>query len=419
MNAAQNMKAADELHGAAAPFAKMKILIIDDEPRNVALLEAILSDSGYTRVKSITDPRLSLETCKTFAPDLILLDLIMPHLDGFAVLESLRSHGSEMFLPVIVLTADISEESKYRAFRAGATDFLLKPFDHIEVLLRMGLLMERRRIEYELQQQREKAEAANTAKDRFLAMASHELRTPLTPVLLWASGTVNEPDLSPNIQEGLEMVCRNVELETRMIDDMLDLTRITRGKLKLQLRPADAHELLRHAMDIVRGDIENRHLKLSVALEASQHELLVDAPRLQQVFWNVLRNACKFTPDKGSVSVRSRNRASDRISIEISDSGAGIEPPFLKKIFNAFEQVDSRREGLGLGLAISKAIIEMHGGTIHARSEGLGKGATFVIDLPTNRTADGGATKSCRVVEKTTKPTNRIKRSGLTVESTI
>ena len=178
------------------------------------------------------------------------------------------------------------------------------------------------------------------------------------------------------------MVCRNVELEVRLIEDMLDLTRITHRKLKLQLRPADAHELLQYALEIVRSDLEDRHLKPSVALEASRHELVADAPRLQQVFWNVFRNACKFTPENGAVSVRSYNPNARTITIEISDSGVGIEPQFIGRIFDAFEQADSRREGLGLGLAISKAIVEMHAGTIRARSEGPGKGATFVIDLP-------------------------------------
>src|SRR5882762_3598670 len=254
------MNETEQLHGAASRFSEMKILIIDDELANVALLEDLLSDSGYTRVKSIMDPRLSIQTCAEFEPDVVLLDLRMPHMDGFAVLEALRAKGTGAFLPVIVLTADIDAQSKYRALRAGATDYLLKPLDHLEVLLRMGLFMERRRIEYELHHEKEKAEAASAAKDRFLAMASHELRTPLTPVLIWASGTAQEPDLSPDLQDGLKMVCRNVELEAKMIDDMLDLTRITRGKLSLHRRPADAHELVKHAIDIVRSDIEARHL---------------------------------------------------------------------------------------------------------------------------------------------------------------
>ena len=250
----------------------------------------------------------------------------------------------------------------------------------------IGLFIERRRIQRELQREKENAEAANAAKDKFLATLSHELRTPLTPVLIWAGGTLNQSDLGPEIKEGLQMVCRNVELEARLIDDLLDLTRISRGKLQLQLQAADAHELLQHALEIVRRDIEDRHLELSVSLEASSHDVMVDPPRLQQVFWNVLRNACKFTPDHGTVSVRSYNSSPKSITVEISDTGVGIERQFLDKIFDAFEQIDSHREGLGLGLAISKAIIEMHNGSVRARSAGLGKGATFVIDLPLDRT---------------------------------
>ena len=178
------------------------------------------------------------------------------------------------------------------------------------------------------------------------------------------------------------MVRGNVELEMRLIEDMLDLTRIARGQLTLQLRKADAHELLQSALEIVRGEIEQRHLTPFVALTASRHELIADAPRLQQVFWNLLRNACKFTSENGTISVRSYNPSPRRITIEISDNGIGIEPQFVERVFYAFEQADSQREGLGLGLAISKAIVEMHAGTIRVHSDGLGTGATFVIELP-------------------------------------
>lgn len=268
--------------------------------------------------------------------------------------------------------------------------FSHKPVQPDEDLLHMvealgtqiGLFIERRRVEKELQRAKENAETANVAKDRFLAVLSHELRTPLTPVLIWAGEMAKQPDVRADVQEGLRMVCRNVELEARLIDDMLDLTRITRGKLKLQLGPADVHELLRHALDIVRSEIADREVKTSIALDAVYREVRVDAPRLQQVFWNIFRNAYKFTPESGVISVRSYNPTPETVAIEISDSGIGIEPQFLGKIFDAFEQVDAQREGLGLGLSISKAIIDMHGGSICARSDGLGKGATFVIELP-------------------------------------
>jgi two-component system cell cycle sensor histidine kinase/response regulator CckA len=246
----------------------------------------------------------------------------------------------------------------------------------------IGLFIERRRIEKELELAKENAEAASAAKDRFLATLSHELRTPLNPILLWADGVLNQSGLDPDMEQGLRMVCRNVELEARLIDDMLDLTRIARGKLQLLLQPTDAHEVVKHAIEIVRADVDCRHIQLSIALEATSHQVNVDPPRLQQVFWNILRNACKFTADTGSISVRSYNSAPDSITIEFTDTGIGIDPDFLEKIFDAFEQLEMRREGLGLGLAISKAIVEMHGASIRARSEGRGKGATFTVTLP-------------------------------------
>jgi DNA-binding response OmpR family regulator len=140
-------------HGDTRAFAKMKILIIDDEPVNVALLEDMLSEAGYKQVRSVTDSRLALETYETFAPDVILLDLMMPHVDGFAILHALRSAGDEVFLPVIVLTADANEETKRAALGAGATDFLLKPLDHLEVLLRLANLLEMRRLHIQLDTQ--------------------------------------------------------------------------------------------------------------------------------------------------------------------------------------------------------------------------------------------------------------------------
>lgn len=283
-------------------------------------------------------------------------------------------------------------------FSRGEIDGVIELFSHKVVepdedLLRMveslgsqiGLFIERLRIEQELQREKEKAEAANSARDRFLSMLSHELRAPLMPVVSWAGATVKQSNLSPEIQKGLEMVCRNAELEVRLIEDLLDLSRVTRRRLKLQFGTADAHELIQSAMDIVRNDIESRHLKLLVSLTASRYQVMADASRLHQVFWSVLRNACKFTPENGAIAVRSYNLNAMTVTIEIRDSGVGIEPQYLKRIFEPFEQADSKRGGLGLGLAISKAIVEMHQGTIRAQSEGPGKGAAFVIDLPVRR----------------------------------
>jgi len=291
--------------------------------------------------------------------------------------------------------ADLHGGFAFPLFFQGEIDGIMELFSHNVVepdedLLQMvealgsqiGLFIARGRIVQELQRHKENAGAASTAKDRFLGLLTDKLRAPLTPVLTWAGKIAEQSDLRPDVQQGLKMVRGNVELEMRLIEDMLDLSRIARGKLTLQLRKADAHELLQSALEIVRSDIEQRHLTPFVALEASRHALVADEPRLQQVFWSVLHNACKFTPENGTVSVRSYNPSPRRITIEISDNGIGIEPRFVEKVFYAFEQADSHSEGLGLGLAISKAIVEMHSGTIRAHSEGLGKGATFVIELP-------------------------------------
>jgi len=169
------MNLSAEFPGTFAQLAKMKILIIDDEPANVALLEAMLAFNGLTAVKSIMDPRLAVKTIADFDPDLLLLDLMMPYMDGFAVLETVRSDPSELFLPVVILTADSNEESKVRALRAGATDFLLKPFDQIEVLLRIKNLLETRRVHLLLDNQRAAFEEAVRARTTELRQALADL----------------------------------------------------------------------------------------------------------------------------------------------------------------------------------------------------------------------------------------------------
>jgi len=166
-------------HGDTRACGRMKILVIDDEPLNVALLDDILSEVGYKQISTVTDSRLALATCSTFAPDLVLLDLMMPHVDGLSILHSLRSAGDEIFLPVIVLTADASEETKRAALGAGATDFLLKPFDHTEVLLRIANLLEMRRLHIQLDTQRAALEDALRERSLELREAHLHLQSAL------------------------------------------------------------------------------------------------------------------------------------------------------------------------------------------------------------------------------------------------
>ncbi len=232
---------------------------------------------------------------------------------------------------------------------------------------------------------RDQAEAASRAKDDFLAALSHELRTPLTPVLMMAEDLCGDPSLPPAMQEGLSMMRRNISLEARLIDDLLDLTRISHGKLRLREGPCEAHSLIHLAAEIVRDEALEKELLLGFQLEALRTCLIGDPARLQQVFWNILKNAVKFTPSGGRILVHSRDE-SDGLVIEISDTGIGLRSSELESIFKPFDQGERethhRFGGLGLGLAISRSMVLMHGGEITASSEGVGRGATFRIALP-------------------------------------
>jgi two-component system CheB/CheR fusion protein len=251
-------------------------------------------------------------------------------------------------------------------------------------------ISDRKRVESELRRANEEARAASDAKDRFLATLSHELRTPLTPVLAVVSSLERDPQVQERLRGELEMIRRNVELEARLIDDLLDLTRIARGKLELNRHSANLLRVLEHALETAAPELRSRDLRLSTDLDSADRLLWADTPRLTQVFWNLLSNAIKFTPPGGQVTVGSRIESSggggEELVIEVTDTGIGIEPDVLPRIFDAFEQVDRRITrrfgGLGLGLAVSRAIVELHGGRLTAASEGKGRGAVFQVRLP-------------------------------------
>jgi signal transduction histidine kinase/HAMP domain-containing protein/CheY-like chemotaxis protein len=230
---------------------------------------------------------------------------------------------------------------------------------------------------------------SNLAKDHFLAMLSHELRTPLTPVLAAALALESEPALPEEIHESLQMIRRNVELEARLIDDLLDLTRIDQGKVQLNFEIVDAHSLLQTAVEICQAEIDRKHLSRSLNLGARKVHMRADPARLQQIFWNLINNAVKFTPSEGKISISTSNDSNGQLRVEIADTGLGIEPESLPKIFDAFEQGGrTQLGGLGLGLAISKALVEAHKGTITPQSAGRNKGSTFTLVFPTCEKAE-------------------------------
>ncbi|RYD34721.1 MAG: PAS domain S-box protein, partial [Verrucomicrobiaceae bacterium] len=248
------------------------------------------------------------------------------------------------------------------------------------------LITERKKEEQALQEAKEAAEAANLAKDRFLAVLSHELRTPLTPVLMTVGVLESEPSLPPNLRSDMAMIRRNVELETKLIDDLLDLSRVSSGKLSLRLEPVELNSLVREVCGICQSQAFEKSLKLECTPLEVPVTVTADPARLQQVFWNIVKNAIKFTPSGGRIQVDAFPVPEGRISVRVRDDGQGIDSAVLPKIFDAFEQGDPRINrqfgGLGLGLAISKALVDMHEGSITAESDGPGQGAVFTVTLP-------------------------------------
>jgi signal transduction histidine kinase/CheY-like chemotaxis protein len=229
--------------------------------------------------------------------------------------------------------------------------------------------------------------SANTAKDQFLALLSHELRNPLSPVIAMVSELEATTPRSPKLREALEVIRRNVELEARLIDDLLDVTRIAKGKLQLTFEIVDIHEILRRAYEICREDMTRKSIEPRFEFNAKETHVEGDPARLQQVFWNLIKNSVKFTPDGGRITVATSDRPANEVEIRISDTGIGIESDKIDKIFNAFEQgqtsITRRFGGLGLGLAISKAMVDAHRGKIQVESPGKDQGATFIVDLKT------------------------------------
>jgi signal transduction histidine kinase len=391
----------------------LNILIIDDdEIDRMAVMRALKVANMNARVWEASDAAQGIELLKAHEFDCALLDYRLPDRDGLDALRDIREIGGGV--PVIMLTGQGSEQLAVDLMKAGASDYLVKgelSLEHLSQSVRSAVRVHQAEkaaaaAHRQLEEQRAamlsrekklraQAEAANSAKDRFLSVLSHELRTPLTPVLSLVELLQKEDCLPPEAKEAVEVIHRNVELEARLIDDLLDLTRITRGTLQLNREPADAHHLLRQAADIWQSDIAAKNIQWQLNLSAQHSVVQADPGRLQQIFWNLIRNAVKFTATGGRVEVRTANPEPNSLAVEIIDTGIGIDADSLKRIFAAFEQGQGaalrRTGGLGLGLAISRALVEAHGGTLEGFSAGRDQGATFRVTLPASEAPPAAA----------------------------
>ena len=264
-------------------------------------------------------------------------------------------------------------------------------------------MAERRRVEEELQEQKSIVEGANRTKDHFMAMLSHELRTPLTPVISALESLETEPMQTEATRASLAMIRRNIELETQLIDDLLDFTRITRDKMQLRFVPVDAHQAVSNVVEICRTEATAKRLHVHLNLRAKNCHVTADAAKFQQIIWNLLKNAIKFTSDGGDITISSENPSETIFTVTIRDTGIGMEPEVMQRIFDPFEQgnrsFEHRFGGLGLGLAISKSLAQAHGGTLTAQSEGSNRGSTFTLSMQALSQGEATAVASKRVTE--------------------
>ena len=394
-----------KLDGEGEMMSAAKILVAEDNTDMRQYVTRLLR-KHYT-VEAVADGQAALDAIRAERPDLVLSDIMMPRMDGFELLRELRTHPDTSTIPVIFLSARAGEEARIEGMARHADDYLVKPFSSRELLTRvsthLALARVRRESEIALREseekyrnsfEREKAarydvEKAMRMKDNFLATLSHELRTPLNPVLLIASDAVTNTDIPEFVRKDFEVILKNVEVEVRLIDDLLDLSRITHGKLHLNLRTVDAHTVLQEALQTVQSQILTKGIQTTVDLRTEHHIISADSVRLQQIFWNVLRNAVKFTPEQGRISIETFPAdKGTRFGVTISDSGIGMTAEELSNLFSAFSQGEHIKNraanygGMGLGLAISKKLVEIHSGSIRAVSDGRGRGSSFTIEFP-------------------------------------
>jgi signal transduction histidine kinase len=381
--------------------ARPVVWILDDSPMEAAMARRALVASSD--VVTFSDGSVLLEQLAAgAAPSVLVLDWHLPGMSGIEVCRFLRSTKNEMELPILMLTVYGHRTDLVDGLDAGANDYLTKPYDALELVARVATLcrlhalyQEARHAESQrsnlLARERDAradAEAANIAKDDFVAMVSHELRTPLHAILGWTR-IVRAGKLSPEKEEqALATIERNATAQAQLIEDLLDMSSILSGKLAIDARRFDLVSVVGAAVDALRPSAEAKGLTLEVHIPAREHHVSGDPARLQQVIWNLLANAIKFTTRGGRVQL-SLTQLDGALELSVADSGRGIELEFLPRVFDRFRQADhgSKRThgGLGLGLAIVKHIVHLHAGSVVAESAGIGRGAKFTVRLPQTR----------------------------------
>ena len=367
------------------------VLLVEDDDDDYVLVQDLFEEIGrryrLERVSSY-DEAVGLEDPSKY--DVCLLDYRLGAHDGLELLRDLRRLGFRC--PMILLTGQNDDTIDRMAMRAGAADYLIKGqinAQNLERSIRYSIQErqsqeERIRLARE-QAAREQAEAANRAKDEFLAVLSHELRTPLNAMLGWVRLLKTNRDSDEIFNKAVESIERSALTQTKFVEDLLDVTRIANGNIRLTKRPFTLNQIVQASVDGIRPAADAKSITLSYKVDESDIAVFADPERIQQIVNNLMSNAVKFTDEGGEVSV-TLDRSGDEARLVVRDTGQGIAPEFLPKVFERYKQANNsttnRKGGLGLGLAIVKHLAELHGGSIAAESDGEGKGSTFTVRLP-------------------------------------
>ncbi|MGG6269498.1 ATP-binding protein [Leptolyngbya sp. AN03gr2] len=357
---------------------KSKILLVDDNADMREYLTRILSE--HVQVEAVADGVTALRVAQAQVPDLILSDVMMPELDGFGLLEALRSDSRTREIPIILLSARAGEEAIVEGLEAGADDYLIKPFSAQELVSRVNAHLQIAQLRTTALQE---ARSTIRSRDELLSTVSHELNTPLVSILGWTRLLRSNPPSPAILTKALDTIERNATVQAALVQDLLDVSRITVGKLRLNLQPVELRSIVEGAIASMTPTAQAKSIHLVWQTQPDHDVVMGDRDRLQQVLCNVLTNAIKFTPQGGSVTVELSTML-DQAEIRVIDTGIGIAADFLPHVFDRFQQARSSdaAKGLGVGLAIAHHIVELHWGTIRAESAGEGQGATFIICLP-------------------------------------
>lgn len=399
---------------------KPLVLVVEDNPEMNQFITTTLATEYRTATAS--NGQEGLEQAIALHPDLILSDVMMPYLSGDQFVQQIRTHLELDTTPVVILTAKADDELRVQLLRQGAQDYLMKPFSVEELQARVGNLIAIKRVRDLLQQelasqshdlealveevslrrrelqialnalqrQAEELEKANRLKDEFLAIVSHELRTPLNSILGWAEALRTRKFNETITARALETIERNARLQTQLIENLVDISRLLRGNLLLNKHPVDLQLMIQTAIQAVQPEANAKTIRLDSYLDDKVGQVSGDPERLRQIVENLLSNAIKFTPEGGRIEIR-LERQNAEAKIQVSDTGQGIRAEALPYIFDYFRQADSsntrKHGGLGLGLAIVRQLVELHQGEIQGESQGEGQGATFTVTLPLMTTA--------------------------------